>query len=185
MSPLGTGPSINHTFLEERTYTVFLNILSSSRNKNGKIDVLPFDASINVNVLPKLGNLSLAINGIYVSNLNKIKFTPAQARQGLLIDPTASTAGAGTKFVSTRIDFGNGNISQYNSAPLLERQIYFNEGNYKLQMEVMTNENQKITKDLDIEIRDPISSIRADKTIGAPRDEFRFTTSSSAAMLNL
>ncbi len=54
--------------------------------------MLPFDASVNVNVLPKLGNISLAINGIYVSNLDKIKFTPAQARQGLLIDPTGSTA---------------------------------------------------------------------------------------------
>lgn len=33
MSVLGTGPSINHTFTEERTYTVFLNIISASRNK--------------------------------------------------------------------------------------------------------------------------------------------------------
>lgn len=51
---LGTGPSIEHTFLEERTYTVFLNVLSSSRNKYGKTDVLPFDSSINIQVLPKL-----------------------------------------------------------------------------------------------------------------------------------
>lgn len=182
---LGTGPSIQYTFSEERTYTVFLNVLSSSRNKNGKTDVLPFDSSINVNVLPKLGNISLAINGVYVSNLDKIKFTPAQGRQGLLIDATASTSAAGTKFTSTRFDFGNGNIVQYNNAPSLDRQIYFNEGNYKLRMEVTTNENQKIVKELDIEIRDPISSIKTDKTTGFPRDEFHFSASSSAASLNL
>lgn len=182
---LGTGPSITYTFPEERTYTVFLNILSSSRNKYGKTDVLPFDSSINVHVLPKLGNISLSINGVYVSNTDKIKFTPAQGRQGLLIDPTASTPAAGTKFVSTRFEFGNGNVSQYNGAPLLERQIFSNEGNYKLKMELTTNENQKVVKELNIEIRDPISSIRADKTTGFPREEFRFGASSSVILPNL
>lgn len=182
---LGTGPSISYSFPEERTYTVFLNILSASRNRHGKTDVLPFDASVNINVLPKLGNISLAINGIYVSNTDKIKFTPAQGRQGLLIDPTASTPAAGTKFVSTRFEFGNGNVAQYNSAPLLDRQIFSNEGNYKLRMELTTNENQKVVKELAIEIHDPISSIRADKTTGFPRDEFHFSASSVAASVNL
>jgi hypothetical protein len=185
MNILKTGPSISYTFPEERTYTVFLNILSASRNKNGKTDVLPFDSSVNINVLPKLGNISLAINGIYVSNLDKIKFTPAQGRQGLLIDATASTPAAGTKFISTRFDFGNGNIAQYNNSPSLDRQIYSNEGNYKLRMEAITNENQKIIKDLDIEIRDPISSIKTDKLTGYPRDEFHFRASSFSAPLNL
>lgn len=114
-----------------------------------------------------------------------MKFTPAQGRQGLLIDPTASTPAAGTKFISTRFEFGNGNVVQYNHAPSLDRQIYFNEGNYKLRMELTTNENQKIVKELEIEIRDPISSIRADKVSGFPRDEFHFSASSSAAALNL
>ncbi len=184
MSPIGTGPSINHVFLEERTYTVFLNILSSSRNKNGRIDVLPFDSSININVLPKLGNISLAINGVYVSNLERIKFTPAQGRQGLLIDAISSTPAAGTKFASTRFDFGNGNVAQYNGAPLIDRQIFSNVGNYKFRMELTTNENQKVVKELDIEIRDPISSIRTDKTNGFPRDEFRFNAYNSVSSGN-
>ena len=182
---LGTGPSISYVFPEERTYTVFLNILSASRNKNGKTDVLPFDSSVNVQVLPKIGNLSLSINGVYVSNVDKVKFTPAQGRQGLLIDATSSTPASGTKFIATRIEFGNGNIAQYNNSPSLDRQIYSNEGVYKFRMEVTTNENKKLIKELEIEIRDPISSIRSDKTNGFPRDEFHFNASSSAAALNL
>ena len=162
-----------------------MSVLSSSRNKNGKTDILPFESSVNVHVLPKLGNISLAVNGIYVSHLDRIKFTPAQGRQGLLIDATASTSAAGTKFVSTRFDFGNGNIVQYNNAPSLDRQIYSNEGIYKLKMEVVTNENKKITKELEIEIRDPISSIRSDKTIGFPREEFHFSALSSASSSDL
>ncbi len=182
---LGTGPSINYVFPEERTYTVFLNILSASRNKNGKTDVLPFDSSVNINVLPKLGNISLSINGIYVSNMTTIKFTPAQGRQGLLIDPTSSTPASGTKFIATRFEFGNGNVAQYNGAPVFDRQIFSNVGTYKMRMELTTNENQKVVKELNIEIRDPISSIRADKTTGFPKDEFHFNASTSVAMLNL
>lgn len=136
-------------------------------------------------MLPKLGNISLAINGIYVSNIDKIKFTPAQGRQGLLIDATASVPASGTKFISTRFEFGNGNISAYNNAPSLDRQMYSNEGNYKLRMEVTTNENQKIVKEIEIEIRDPISSIRTDKTSGFPRDEFHFSASNNVASMNL
>lgn len=67
----------------------------------------------------------------------------------------------------------------------MDRQIFSNEGNYKLRMEVVTNENQKITKDLEIEIRDPISSIKSDKTNGFPKDEFHFNASSFGAPLNL
>lgn len=136
-------------------------------------------------MLPKLGNISLAINGVYVSNLDTIKFTPAQGRQGLMIDPTGSTSAAGTKFVSTRFEYGNGNVAQYNGAPTLDRQIYYNEGNYRFKMELITNENHKVTKELNIEIRDPISSIQADKIEGFPRDEFRFSASRSAMISNL
>jgi hypothetical protein len=182
---LGTGPSISYNFPEERTYTVFLNILSSSRNKNGKTDVLPFDSSVNIQVLPKLGNISLSINGVYVSNLDTIKFTPAQGRQGLLIDATASIPATGTRFTSTRFEYGNGNVAQYNNSPSLDRQIFSNVGTYKLRMEVTTNENQKIIKEINIEIRDPISTIKADKVNGFARDEFHFSAFNTASFLNL
>ena len=182
---LGTGPSIKYDFPEERTYTVFLNVLSSSRNKNGKTDVLPFDSSVNIQVLPKLGNISLAINGVYVSNLDTIKFTPAQGRQGLLIDATASIPATGTRFTSTRFEYGNGNVAQYNNSPSLDRQIFSNVGTYKMRMEVTTNENQKIIKEINIEIRDPISTIKADKVNGFARDEFHFSAFNTASFLNL
>lgn len=52
-------------------------------------------------------------------------------------------------------------------------------------MEVTTNENQKVIKEIEIEIRDPISSIRSDKINGFPRDEFHFSASASASYLNL
>lgn len=154
---LGTGPSISYTFPEERTYTVFLSIVSGSKNSKGKTDVLPFESSINIAVQPKIGSLYLSINGKYVSNEDKVKFNPSIARQGLLIDASASIPASGTKFVSTTWDYGNGNIARYSGAPSIDRQIYANEGTYKLRLEVMTNENKLIVKELMLEVHDPIA----------------------------
>jgi len=126
-SIIGTGPSIAYTFQEERTYTVFLNILSASRNAKGKTDVLPFDSQINVKVLPKLGNIYVSVNNVSVSFIDGVKFTPATGKLGLLIDATSSISAAGTKFLRTTWDFGNGNTRTYDGPPQIERQIYANE----------------------------------------------------------
>ena len=91
----------------------------------------------------------------------------------------------GTRFTSTRFDYGNGNIAQYNNSPSLDRQIFSNVGTYKLRMEVTTNENQKIIKEISIEIRDPISTIKADKVNGFARDEFHFSAFNTASFFNL
>lgn len=179
---IGTGPSIAYKFNEERNYTVFLNIISASRNAKGKIDVLPFNSSININVLPKVGNIYLAINGKYVSNEDTIKFTPSVGRQGLLFDAAASTPASGTTFTYTTWDFGNGNIVRYTNGPSISRQIFANEGIYKMKLDITTNENQHVIKELTIEIRDPIASIHADKTEGSPQDDFRFSTYTSTSV---
>lgn len=179
---IGTGPSIAYKFSEERNYTVFLNIISASRNTKGKTDVLPFNSSININVLPKVGNIYLAINGKYVSNEDTIKFTPSVGRQGLLFDAAASTPASGTTFTYTTWDFGNGNIARYTNGPSISRQIFANEGIYKMKLDITTNENQHVIKELTIEIRDPIASIHADKTEGSPQDDFHFSTFTSASV---
>lgn len=179
---IGTGPSLAYKFSEERNYTVFLNIISASRNAKGKTDVLPFNSSININVLPRVGNIYLAINGKYVSNEDTIKFTPAVGRQWLLFDAAASTPASGTTFTYTTWDFGNGNIVRYTNGPSISRQVFANEGIYKMKLDITTNENQHVIKEMTIEIRDPIASIRANKTEGSPQDDFHFSAYTSTSL---
>lgn len=174
-SVIGTGPSIAYTFPEERTYTVFLNILSASRNSKGNTDVLPFAGSANINVLPRLGNLYLYVNSTAVGDNNRIKFTPSVSRNGLTLDATSSTPATGTRFVRTSWDFGNGNTISYNDGPRVERQIYANQGTYQARLELLTNEGQKIVRTFVIEVNDPIASIRADKKTAYPNDEVKFS----------
>lgn len=176
---IGTGPSLAYTFQEERNYTVFLTIISASRNAKGRTDVLPFESSININALPKLGNVRFYINGVYVSNLDRIKVTPDQGRAGIILDASASTPAAGTTFVQSTWDFGNGNTARYSNGPGIERQIYAREGTYRVKLDIATNEGKTLTKFLDIEIRNPAASIKTDRTTGFPNEEFHFSAASN------
>lgn len=172
-SIIGTGPSVAYTFREERNYTVFLDVLSASRNSKGKTDVLPLQTSVDVNVLPKLGNIILYINGTNVSSTDKHKITPASGRAGIIIDATASQANGGSKFVRTDWDFGNSLVLGYDGSPRLERQSY-SEGTYRIKLRLKTNENETVTKEIDLQVMDPMASIKAEKTEGFANEEFKF-----------
>lgn len=67
------------------------------------------------------------INGVSVSNLERLKITPVIGRAGVLIDASASVAAAGSQFVKTSWDFGNGITKNYDGSPKVERQIFANE----------------------------------------------------------
>lgn len=170
---IGTGPSIAYTFREERNYTVFLDVLSASRNSNGKTDVLPLQTSVEVQVLPKLGNILLFLNGTNVSNSEKHKITPSTGRAGLVIDASASQANGGATIVRTEWDFGNGVVAAYDGAPRLERQTYL-EGTYRIKLKLTTNEKQSVIKELDLQVMDPMATIRADRSEGYANEEFKF-----------
>lgn len=114
---LGRGPSLTHEFTAEGTYTVNLDVISASKNSKGRTDVLPLSTSVNIQVLPKLGEITLLINGVNVTNMSEMKISPAIAAQGLIFDATASRAIGNGRILETNWNFGNGNQRQYKSAP--------------------------------------------------------------------
>ena len=177
---LGKGPSIPWRFDTEAVYTVNLEILSASRNAKGRVDVMPFQGTQEVRVLPRLANILLYMNGANVSSNEQYKITPNQGRVGIIIDATSSTPAAGATILKTEWDFGNGNRISYNGAPKLERQVYASEGVYTLRLKITTNESPEgIVKELRIISQDPIASIRADKTTGYAGDDFKFQATSN------
>ncbi|MDD2565313.1 MAG: PKD domain-containing protein [Candidatus Gracilibacteria bacterium] len=176
---LGNGPAITYTFREEKSYLVYLDITSASRNNNGKIDVLPYSGQIKIDVLPSLGNIYLYINGVNVSELDKIKITPNIGKAGLVIDATESQPVGGSKFVRTSWNFGNTNSTSYDYSPRIEKQYYVSEGTYKLTLNILTNENKNLTKDIFIDVRNPVASIKLDKSIGFVGDEFKMGISTA------
>ncbi len=178
---IGKGPTIGYKFSEEGVYTVNLQILSASKNSNGRTDVLPFNGTQEIRVEPKLANILLFLNGANVSQLDNYKITPAQGSAGVIIDATSSTAAQGASILRTEWIFGNGNNSVYNGSPRVERQVFATQGIYTIQLKVVTNEKAEIIKTIRLQVQDPIASIRTDKTTGFAGDDFKFQATSNAA----
>lgn len=176
---LGTWPSINYTFKEEKSYLVNLDIISSSKNNHGRIDTLPFNWQVKVDVLPSAWNVYFYVNWINVSDLDKLKITPGIGKAWLILDATASQSAAWTRFSKTYWDFGNGNTTSHDLSPHIEKQYYTNEWSYKLTLQLTTNEWKIITKNLYIEVRNPVASIGASKNSWFVWDDFKFNVNTA------
>lgn len=158
---LGRGKTYVHTFTQEWTYTVFLDVISWSRNSKKKIDVLPLSTSTTIEVKPKRGEIVLLLNGVNVSNINEIKINPEIGKRGVIFDATASRATWGS-VTETSWDFGNGDVITYKWSPSIEREIFANEWNYNAKLTLQTNNGESITKDIRIIVRNPSATIEWD-----------------------
>ena len=163
---LSRGPSMSYVFTKEWTYTVFLDVISGSRNSKGKIDVLPLSISKQISVKPRLGDIILLINGVNVSNMSTLKVSPAIGKMGVILDASASRAIGNGTITETTWDFWNGNTSTNKGWPIVERQIYANQGWYVLKLSMKTNNGQTFTKEIQLLVRDPAAVIKMDKDTG-------------------
>lgn len=181
---LGRGPNISTTLTEEKRQAMFLEILSASKNSKNRTDVLPFEGSTEIDVLPRVVNFFFTVNGTNVTNLSTYKVSPEVARAGLIIDATASQPAGGSQFVRTQWRFGNGNELELVGGPRLERQIYANQGVYQLNLRIFTNKGDVFSKDLQIIVQSPAAVIVAEKTTGFTREQFTFSPQNTYGFLN-
>ena len=172
---LGRGPSLTYEFSQEGTYTVNLDVISASRNKKRYTDVLPLSTSVNIQVQPKLGEITLLVNGINVSNMSEMKISPTIAAQGLIFDATASRAIGNGRILETNWDFGNGNTRKYNGRPGAERQIFATSGDFPVKLTFKTNDGQTFSKDIMLRIKDPAATIKVDRTTANAGEAISFT----------
>lgn len=160
---LWRGPSFTYTFSKEWNYQVFLDVVSQSLNKKWKPDVISASISKDIEVKPRLGNVTLLVNWVNVSNLDTLKVSPSLGKIGLLFDASASRAISNGTIVKTKWDFWNGNIIEYEGSPVLERQLYVNPEMYKVSLEITTNQGNVFRKQLQLLVRDPAAVISLDR----------------------
>jgi PKD repeat protein len=163
---LSRGPSLSYTFTKEGTYTVFLDVISGSRNSKGKTDVLPLSVSKQILVKPKLGEIILLVNGVNVSNMSSLKLSPTVGKMGVILDASASRAIGNGTIAETKWEFGNGNDSTNRGGPIVERQLYTNQWGYILKLTMKTNDGQTISKEIQLLVREPAAIIKLDQETG-------------------
>lgn len=178
---LSRGPSLSYTFTKEGTYTIFLDVVSGSRNSKWKTDVLPLSVSKQISVKPKLGEIILLINGVNVSNMNTLKISPAIGKMGVILDASASRAIGNGTIAETTWEFGNGNESVNRGGPIVERQLYTNESGYILKLSMKTNDGQIISKEMQLIVRDPSAIITLDQETGNIGEDISMSATSYLA----
>ncbi len=170
---------MNYTFLEEGNYSVFLDVTSNHRNSKWNIDVLSFSNKKEIEVNEKIASTIIRINGKSLSSLDEIKFSPKEASYWLLIDATSSTPTSWTKFTKVKWDFWNWVKKEYNWFPKVERVIYATNWVYRVDLEMTTNDLKVVNRQFDIVIREPIATIKSNKTEWFLWDKFSFTANPS------
>ncbi|MCD5385045.1 PKD domain-containing protein, partial [Candidatus Gracilibacteria bacterium] len=182
---LGNGISLNHIFRDEGNYAIFLDVRSDHKNKKGYTDVLSFSGRADIKIKEKVASIILKVNSTSLRNKDVLKFTPDDARYGLLFDATSSTPTAGTKFIKTSWDFGNGITKTYDGGPKVERVIYPIEGEYNVVLKLQTNELKTIERKFKISIHDPIATINVNTEEGYLGDKFTFSSQKTGNDKNL
>lgn len=84
---------------------------------------------------------------------------------GIIFDATASRAIGNGSITKTSWKFGNGNEIGYPGKPVVERQIYGNQGNYTVELDIETNDGKKINKKFQLIVRDPSAVVQLDDEI--------------------
>ncbi len=171
---LGRGASFTYTFTQEGSFAVFLDVLSTSRNSKWKIDVLPLTVQKQIEVKPRLGEIILLINGVNVSNMSSLKINPNIGNMWVLFDATASRAIWNGTISETTWDFWNGNTITYKWNPIIERQLYTNQGKYPIKLTIKTNGDQVFTKEFQLLIMDPIAVIQIDSPVSHVGENMNF-----------
>ncbi len=172
-------PSINYIFKEEWNFSVFLDVISSHKNTKWYTDVLPFRSRADIKVKEKIASVIIKVNSDRLRQKDELKFTPDEARFGLLFDATSSTPASGGKFTNTSWDFWNGLERENSWDPKVERVIYAKEGEYTVILKLRTNENRTAERKFIVSIHDPIATIKSSQEDWFLWDKFTFSAKPS------
>jgi len=172
-------PSINYIFKEEWNFSVFLDVISSHKNTKWYTDVLPFRSRVDIKVKEKIASVIVKVNSDHLRQKDWLKFTPDEARFGLLFDATSSTPASGWKFTKTSWDFWNGLKRENSWDPEVERVVYAKEWEYTVILKLRTNENRTVERKFIISVHDPIATIKSSKEDGFLWDKFTFSAKAS------
>ena len=156
---IGSGPSINYTFKEEWNFTVFVSVISAHKNSKWYTDVISFQDKVEIKVKEKIASLIVKVNGNRLWTREVLKFTPSQAKYGLLFDATSSIPTGSARFTRTEWDFGNSEKREYSSEPKIERVVYSKEWDYDIKLLLKPNLGKIIEKHFVVSIHDPIATI--------------------------
>lgn len=182
--PIGKWPVINYTFEDEWNHIVHLTVRSSN-NKTQWI----FDGttSLAINVAPKSAEVIVYANGKQLTNDDIIRVWTQDAQEWILIDATSTRPiGArtilGHVWTITNTDIQYTFKKTWEWSPNQFIHTFPRNGVYQIQLEVVDNENNKITEKYKLSVSDPVASIRFQPDWWTTSDTYSFDASASYSL---
>ncbi len=172
--------SLNYTFVNEWNFSIFLDVISSHRNKTWYIDVLPFRWRSDIEVKQEVANLVININWVNLWNKDSLKFNSEEWSFWLIVDASSSTPTRWSRFIETSWDFWNWITKKYDWSPKIERVTYATKWEFKVKLKLKTNELEEVEREFYVSISNPIATINASQDSWCIWDRLNFSAKSSA-----
>jgi len=178
---IGRWPVVNYTFTEPANHVVHLTVRSSNNYEDWIFDG---NDSVDINVAPKAANMVVFANGKKLSEERLTKIGSQDAKEGVLIDGTA-TVPTGARTIlehKWKIENPQANYKFQQTLEGTPRQfihVFPSNGLYKVLLEITDNEGNRLEERYDISVSDPVALIKSKPEKGTTSTEFHFDASAS------
>jgi len=184
--PIGKWPIINYTFDKPGRYVVHLTVRSANNIERGVFD---WSDTAEITVSPKTADLVVYLNGKLMDEQEILKIGTQDAQWWFSIDATATTPlWWRTIQEHTRTIKGDDVAQSYvyektfNWAPgQIDTLLPYN-GVYTVDLEIVDNENNKVTEKYQVSVSDPVSLIKYTPNKWDTQTEYRFDASASYSL---
>jgi len=177
-------PVVNYTFEDEGNHIVHLTVRSSNNETEWIFDG---EDSIAINVAPKSANIVIYANGKLLGTDDTVRIGTQDAQEGILIDGTSTTP-IGARTILEYVRTITNSQLQYNFkrsgewSPWQFVHAFPRNWVYQIQLDLVDNENNKITEKYTLSVSDPVAFIRFSPEEGTTSDTYSFDASASYSL---
>lgn len=182
---IGRWPVINYTFRDPWNQIVHLTVRSVNSRSEGIFDG---EASLAINVAPKSAEVILYVWGKRAISKSSeiVKLGANNNERGILLDATG-TRPTGARTIQSHKRLISNDTSytfnkEWDGTPGEFIHRFPQNGIYTIQIDILDNENNRLSEKFRVSISDPVAIIRQNPTVWSTSTEFTFDGSASYAI---
>lgn len=184
--PMGIGPIVTHTFDRPGKYVIHSTVRSSNNIEQGIFD---WSKTLEVTVDAKAADIVIYLNGKKLNPDRPIKIDSQEAKEWFVINGSATQARWERKIVqhSRKITWDQ-QQNRYQRTDTQEwppwqfSRTFPQNGKYKIELEIIDNENNKLKETYEVSVSDPVALMRYTPAQWSTSTNFTFDGSASYSL---
>jgi PKD repeat protein len=168
---LGNSPVVVHEFTEPNTYSVRLQVSTSSRDDSGYKLAIDGISTVRIKANPPSSNVDFRVNGNNVTDVYHV--TMDEALAGLSFDPTPTVPALGRSITEYEWIYGD-TTSEKRTVPATVVHSYDKAGEYFVTLKVTDSVGNTDKRVVKIVVKSLAADIEVEPSEGNVNTEFRF-----------